>query len=204
MEEAKIHLSLSEIELVTNADIILTKNVIIRKIKTVLEQLQLEEIEYVQEKSNIYEPIFSIGPKISKGENYLGLPYLILDYPRYTNGNEFLFIRQLFWWGNFFSCTLQAGGSYKEIVDKALLNNWETLKQKDCYTGINTDPWVHHFNADNYVPVSSMEQEKLNSVLQQLNYTKLAIKWPLKSIINNPGELLEAWKFLLKISALVA
>ena len=40
MEEAKIHLSLSEIELVTNADIILTKNVIIGKIKTVLEQLQ--------------------------------------------------------------------------------------------------------------------------------------------------------------------
>ncbi|HEU0065128.1 MAG TPA: hypothetical protein VFQ58_08855 [Flavisolibacter sp.] len=204
MEEAKIHLSLSEIELVTNADIILTKNVIIRKIKTVLEELQFAEIEYVHENRNMNEPIFSIGPKISKGENYLGLPYLILDYPRYTNGNEFLFIRQLFWWGNFFSCTLQAGGIYKKIVDKALLNNLEKLKQKDCYAGINTDPWVHHFNADNYVPFSSIEQEKFKSILQQLNYTKVAIKWPLESIINNSGELFDAWKFLLKISALVA
>jgi hypothetical protein len=204
MEEAKIHLSLSEIELVTNADIILTKNVIIGKIKRVLEQLQHDEIEYVQEKGIMKEPVFTTGPKISKGENYLGLPYLILDYPRYTNGNEFLFIRHLFWWGNFFSCTLQAGGSYKKNVDKALFNNWDALKKSDWYAGINTDPWVHHFNADNYLSFSSIDQDKLKSVLQQLNYTKIAIKWNLESILNNSGELMEAWKFLLKISALVA
>ena len=107
MQEAKISLSPSEFELVTNAEIILTKNRVLQKIQESLGYLGNQEQDHIEINhfSHLHE--FRIGPKISKGENYLGLPYIILDYPRYSDSEDLFFIRQMFWWGHFFSHTLQ-------------------------------------------------------------------------------------------------
>ena len=45
-------------------------------------------------------------PKISKGENYLGLPYLILDFPKKLEDENQFAVRNFFWWGNYFSTFL--------------------------------------------------------------------------------------------------
>ena len=50
-------------------------------------------------------------PKIAKGENYLQLPYVLLDYPRCFDKENIFAIRTMFWWGNFFSITLHLSGS---------------------------------------------------------------------------------------------
>ena len=42
--------------------------------------------------------IAAIAPKIARGENYLGLPYVMLDYPRY-------FRPAIFW-----QCVVFSGG----------------------------------------------------------------------------------------------
>ena len=101
MEVSKIHLSPTEIELMQNAEIILTKNRVLQKMKSLLEEVQHKQTDFVR-LNNLKEDIFKVSPKISKGENYLGLPYLILDYPRQTFENNFFFIRTMFWWDNFF------------------------------------------------------------------------------------------------------
>ena len=45
---------------------------------------------------------FDVSPKISRGEQYLGLPYVMLDYPRIFSKENVFAIRTFFWWGNYF------------------------------------------------------------------------------------------------------
>src|SRR5438309_4807722 len=98
-----------EMQLVTDAQILITKNTIIRKVYELFGKLSEEYREEVNCKiagQNL------ISPKISRGENYLGLPYVILDYPRQFAKDDVFAIRSFFWWGNFFSITLHLSGSY--------------------------------------------------------------------------------------------
>ena len=48
--------------------------------------------------------------KISRGENYRGLPYLILDYPAYFSQKDIFAFRTMFWWGHFFQCRTTSTG----------------------------------------------------------------------------------------------
>jgi hypothetical protein len=83
MNDAKIQFSPAEMELMNNSALILTKNKVLLKVKTMLEGLQEELVHTVYQQPDFSShPIFQESPKISKGENYLGLPYLVLDYPR--------------------------------------------------------------------------------------------------------------------------
>src|SRR2546423_1428982 len=145
MQETKIHFSSTETELMTDVTIILTKNNVLQKIKSLLEQVQNKQLAYIKDSGLWNHPLFTIPPKISKGENYLGLPYIILDYPRLSVPDNLFFIRTFFWWGNFFSSTLQAGGKSKSIIMKKLPEKEEILKAGNYYIGVNLDPWVHHF-----------------------------------------------------------
>jgi len=107
MNQAKIRLSSTEIELIKNADWILTKNAIIEKIVQFFSSLQEEQKNELQlYKNKLPSRFFTASPKVSKGENYSGLPYVVLDYPRFFDESGFGAIRTMFWWGNFFSITL--------------------------------------------------------------------------------------------------
>ncbi len=114
MQETKVQFSDAEMDLMCNSDVILTKNKVVQKIKTLLEELQNGMIEHTKNHSEIFSnDVFYVSPKISKGENYLGLPYLILDYPRYFKQHDIFAIRTMFWWGHFFSTTLHLSGLFK-------------------------------------------------------------------------------------------
>ena len=111
MNETKIHFSVAETELMCNTDIILTKNSVLQKIKALFEGMQMSMTDEVSRNSDwSSQTIFQMPPKISRGENYLGLPYLVLDYPRQFDSINIFAIRTMFWWGHFFSSTLQLAG----------------------------------------------------------------------------------------------
>lgn len=95
MKEAKIQFSPAEMELMCSAEVILTKNKALQKVKELMEEVQEEMLEY---SSNFHFDVFQVSPKISKGENYLGLPYLVLDYPRNFASDNTFAIRTMFWW----------------------------------------------------------------------------------------------------------
>jgi len=114
IHQTKIQFLPAEMELVSSPDIILTKNAILQKIKSFLEELQLKQHDVLQEYSSyLPEEPLKISPKISRGENYKGLPWLVLDNPRYFQHNNIFAIRTMFWWGNFFSITLHLSGNNK-------------------------------------------------------------------------------------------
>jgi len=89
MDDAKIRLSEKELELITDGNWILTKNAILKKIDHFLAMLQVTQNEILNQFNNSlpFELIKS-SPKISKGENYKGLPYRMLDFPKVFNHSE--------------------------------------------------------------------------------------------------------------------
>ena len=141
MQCSKIRLSTAEAALFSDAQVILTKNSILQKTVALLTELQ----EDLQLQAGAFQFTNSPSPKISKGENYQGLPYVILDYPRIAKSDDLLFIRSMFWWGNFFSSTLQISGDYKVQFTKKLYEAYDLLKEQGYHVGINSDPWIHHF-----------------------------------------------------------
>ena len=80
--ETKIHLSKIETELIQNKEWILTKRTIINKVYRLFGEMHkiYKEISD-DETSSLIEFYKNTGGKISKGENYNGFPYVIMDYP---------------------------------------------------------------------------------------------------------------------------
>ncbi|MBL7739850.1 MAG: hypothetical protein JNK14_11555 [Chitinophagaceae bacterium] len=199
MDQAKIRLSPEEAELVSNAGWILTKNRIILKVKHLLEHLQMEqEIAIRQYAPLLPAEVIRVSPKISKGENYRGLPYLVLDHPRYfEKGNHFA-IRTLFWWGNFFSITLHLSGKYQLKYEPALIRHFDELKQTSYSVCINTREWEHHFEAGNYQPVQNMNAAVFTNTIRQKDFLKIAKTYSLDEWDTAGDKLLLSFHELLK------
>jgi len=164
-----VKLSKEESELVINADVILTKNRIISKVYDLFGELS----EEYQNMGPLFpSEVLSIHPKISKGENYQGLPWVMLDHPRSFSNTDSFAVRSFFWWGHFFSCTLLLQGKYKDAyqlpIATYLKNNPE-----DWWICIAGDPWQHHFEENNFIPYSG------DMDVAQLSFIKLAKKIPL-------------------------
>jgi hypothetical protein len=182
MEETKIQFSNAEIELLCNKDIILTKNKALQKVKQLLGNLQDECQTYILKRPILAQhEIFSFHPKISKGENYLGLPYLILDYPRSFQQQNIFAIRTMFWWGNFYSTTLHIAGRFKSEFTHRIENAFTPLSNGDYYIGVNPDPWAHHFEESNYARINTLNKEEFLHVCNTHEHIKLAVNTSINS-----------------------
>lgn len=181
MNPAKIRLSPDEMELVTNAGWILTKNTVLQKTKHLLELICEDQQQILaQFADNLPQEILTIPPKISKGENYRGLPYLVLDYPRYFEKENVFAVRTMFWWGNFFSTTLQLSGRFKESCEQKIVDGFDLLLQREIYLAVGDDQWQHHFDSNNYRQIKQMDRQEYTSVVTSQPFIKLAQKIPLQ------------------------
>lgn len=182
MSAAKVTLSPKELVLVNNADWILTKNHIIQKVNDLFSTLANGyRAEYLQHPVLATSPAFDIHPKISKGEQYQQLPYLMLDFPRYFTDTDIFAIRTFFWWGNHCSIHLILKGKflaeYGPSIDHYFqLSGKYGIETKDWFIGIGKDLWDHHFEKDNYVSL----QDWNGYSVTQLPFLKLAKKIPLE------------------------
>ena len=138
MSETKISLSPVELDLAMNASVILTKNAVMEKTKQLLNRIQDKQEKYLIAQPEFEFPVIpNSSPKISRGENYRGLPYMVLDYPRIFEKDATIAIRTIFWWGNFFSVTLHLSGKYKKGYETELLNAYyEELVQDKPFVKI--------------------------------------------------------------------
>lgn len=197
MDAAKIRLSQTELELACNAEFILTKNTIIKKTVGLFEGLQ-KLISVEPYKTGIH-PVLCVAPKISRGENYLGLPYIILDYPRISQQNDLCFIRSMFWWGNFFSSTLQIAGLYKEQCSERIISSYNLLASQNYFVGINEDPWNHTFEKNNYRQINLLTQKEFEIILQKQRHIKIASKISLNEWDVAAKKMYRNWNFLLEL-----
>ena len=170
-------LSDKELSLVKNVEWILTKQVIIQKVYDLFAGNIVSMKSAISKNNFIPESIRLSIPKINKGENYKGLPYVILDYPRSFEKDHVFAVRTMFWWGNFFSITLHLSGKYKDIMKEQLCSN--ALFTDNFYICVNDDPWQHHFEEDNYITCKRLSSQERTSILEKNNFIKLAIKFEL-------------------------
>lgn len=189
MQGSKIRLSPSEAALFNNAGVILTKNTILQKTVALLAGVQ----EQLSQADNRFIPATS--PKISKGENYRGLPYVVLDYPRIANEENLLFIRSMFWWGHFFSSTLQLAGTHKKMHLEKIAAAYEGLAARDLYIGTHQDPWQHHFEESNYKKIAAVSKAEFLLLLQQQPHIKIAARWPLSQWDAAANLLVDTWLY---------
>jgi hypothetical protein len=177
MDATKIQLSAEELSLVQNAGWLLTKNTIIEKVYSMFGEIAHRVRDDLNADPALLLPEVLIpSPKISKGENYGGLPWVMLDYPRLFNRRHTFAIRTLFWWGNFFSVTLHLKGDYKERLQQKLLANLPLLAARQFYLCVSGDEWRHEFEEDNYQPLSQLNSSAVEEILLANDFCKFSAK----------------------------
>ena len=179
MDTAKIRLSPEEEALINKSDWILTKNNLLGKVRQLLSELQSRQKLILDSFPGLGQELITSSPKISRGENYKGLPWLVLDYPRLFDKESFLAVRTLFWWGNFFSTTLHISGRYKDAYLQKIIGSFSHLQDKAFFVCINKDEWQHHFDKDNYRGIEEMDVLEFEAIVGQNSFIKLAKKMPL-------------------------
>jgi hypothetical protein len=175
MIETKIKLSEDELLLVQNADVILTKNAIVKKVIS-LFSLLAEDMKEALAKAPLPVEIKQSTPKISKGENYKGLPYVILDYPRLFTKENIFAVRTMFWWGNYFSITLHLKGTYKELFSGFIKTNISYLAAKHFNICISTNEWRHELGEDNYISLLCTTENEVVAIMDRNRFLKLSAK----------------------------
>ena len=195
----KIQLLPAEMELVATPDIILTKNAILQKIKSFLEALQIKQLEIIKQYSSEFpEEVLKISPKISRGENYKGLPWLVLDNPRHFQHNNIFAIRTMFWWGNFFSITLHLSGKYKSDLLRKNSERISLLKKNEFYIYAGQKEWEHDFDPASYKKISAATIVELEKIFTENNFLKFAIKFPIDSLETIEDNLCRNYELLVK------
>jgi len=181
MSATKIMLSEDELQLVQNSGWILTKNAIIEKVYTMFGNVAHQLHDHINTRQQTLPEICSANnPKISKGEKYEDLPYVILDYPRFFTREEIVAVRNLFWWGNYFSTTLHMRGEHRHKVAESILDRFEHLTAKQFYLSTEGNEWAHNIESRDYSLLSGYSKTALSDVLEKSTFIKLAVKFPLK------------------------
>lgn len=147
----KIQLSEEEMQLVNNPAWILTKHRIIEKVYQLFGSLSAQMQAYLQQqKHTLPQQVLQLPPKISKGEQYKAMPYVVLDYPRLFSKEDVFAVRCFFWWGNYFSITLHLKGKFHQQWYKKIAAAVAEKKLADFYFSYGGDEFSFDLLADNY------------------------------------------------------
>lgn len=152
MNRANLQLSAEEMRLVADPAWILTKNSVMVKAVGMMGELASSYREIWgtcgllgtdDDRSTAFGGIDPGNPKVSRGENYRGLPWVILDYPRIFGREDVLAIRTFFWWGHSFSVTLHLKGRYQALYLPVIQGHLSGLAAAGFQVGISDDEWRH-------------------------------------------------------------
>lgn len=175
-QNAKIALSAEELHLLQNKEWILTKRLLLQKADTLLG-MALPGLQALVA-AHDWLPAEAAGSnaKIHRGENYQGLPYVILDYPAFFSKKGCFALRSMLWWGHFFSVTLHVSGIYKTMFQGNLLKKTALLQLSDVSICTGLSEWEHHFGTDNYTNAHTLSVPQLQQIVREKEFVKLATK----------------------------
>lgn len=193
-------LSAEERELIDNTGWIYLKNSALQKVMDLFGALQPAlEAHPLTGEFPFPEGCLAKGGKISRGERYKELPYVILDYPRYFSREDIFAFRTMFWWGNYFIATLHLSGGIKDRYSSVLADAWPVLAAHEFQIYIQQDPWEHDFGNGNYKLISAMQAQEFTDLIYQLSFIKLAKPYKLALWENIIPEVVMDYALLLQI-----
>ncbi|MVT07768.1 hypothetical protein [Chitinophaga tropicalis] len=161
--------------LIQNPNWLYLKNSALQKVMVLMGQLQ-EALQTHPLTGTFPFPgqCLQLGGKISRGEKYKELPYIILDYPRYFKQEEIFAFRTMFWWGHYFIATLHLSGRVKEMYSEALADAWSELAEGRFQLYVQEDPWQHDLGNGNYRLISAIPANEFKQLVYRRSFIKLA------------------------------
>lgn len=167
--------SAQEMTILSDRNFLLTKKVALEKIMLLLGNLaqNLQQLSIHQDFPFPEETDTQLG-KISKGENYKGLPYMVLDFPKLFSKKDIFTYRSMFWWGNNFSFTLHIGGKYALQYQENILKNLKILQQNQVFFCVNDTPWEYDFEAENYCHIADLDKVDIEEHIAANGFVKVS------------------------------
>ncbi|MFT7269216.1 MAG: hypothetical protein ACI905_001434 [Roseivirga sp.] len=174
-------LSPKELKVLMDSDFLLTKQGIDIKISALLIDYQKETENFFKEFQHQLPPALNYrAGKVSKGQNYNGLPYWVVDLPSFFNQKDFFTYRMVVWWGNFISFSVVVSGEMFERMSV----NLDNLDQTDLYYAINQSPWRIEFSEDNLIRIEQKERSKIEAHQKTANFIKVSKRYELSDLPN--------------------
>jgi hypothetical protein len=176
-------LSQKELDYLQNTDFLLTKNQITQKLTEKLGQVRDNLQKFMLDNDlNLPQTLDYQWGKISKGEKYQGLPYLVLDFPKLFKPEQIWAFRTMVWWGKTASCTLHLQGEMWKKYQAAFIQNCHLLNGQGVYVCIHNKPWDYHFETDNYLAWDEVSDFERLKIIKTHPFLKISRQLPLIQI----------------------
>lgn len=136
--------------------------------------------------------------KITKGERYKQMPYIVLDFPQIKGPDFNIVLRTMFWWGHYFTCSLIVKTSLLDL--EKTVKNIKKLKKTRILTGSNL--WEQELEMDDYSKIPDLNKKQMMKLLESSNYMKLSCKINLRhytSLAGHATEIYSGWANALSI-----
>ena len=176
MQQSKIQLSEEEMQLVRNKGWILTKQKITAGVYDIFGGVSEKMQQWVQNNKTIPAAINHLSAKISKGEQYESLPYVVLDYPRYFSREDVFAIRTFFWWGNYFTSTLHIKGRYKDELIKKIRSAITMGKFDNCYLSLTGNEFDFNVEGSSYQLIQKENHQAMAAAMVRASFIKISTR----------------------------
>jgi len=185
-----------QLAVLQNSQFLLTKNQLSTKLVQLLGQTE-QALKPLVQAAPLPPGTLQKAGKISRGENYKGLPYWVLDFPRFFEEPNTLAFRTMIWWGHQASITLHLGQQSGQQVLPALLQALPALQKAQLYGCVNKEsPWEYEFEPYNYLPLAQQGNTFWQAQWQQAPFIKLALPLPLPQLGQLPAAAVQTWQLL--------
>lgn len=198
-DKTKIMLSDGELRFVKDTSWVLTKGRIIGAVYELFnEQVPVINDEFQRVSTPGLQEVMGSVPRISKGDNYQSLPYVILDYPAVFGKEDIFALRTMFWWGRFVSITLHLSGKYAVGLRERIIEKL-AAGPGDFYICVNDTQWEHHLEAGNFTPAAAVTQGGIGNIIGSNTFIKLALRYDLEEWNQLPGLLQPGYRKMLDL-----
>lgn len=184
-QNTKIIPTNAELDVACNTNFFDVKRELTTKLVTTLERYGEKLLE------EIITPVFKkqgiqrTGIKVSKGENFKGYPYIVLDCPRLYSTDTEVICRTIFRWGHGWSLHFTIQGKTFERVSYSLPDFSASFRNDWLlYTGENI--WEQDIDSEFFVPMSAISETSFSDILNPQQFFKMAtsinlsdaVEWP--------------------------
>jgi len=122
--------------------------------------------------------------RITKGENYQNLPYIVADFPRHFSKKGVFAFRSWFWWGNYILFIWHISGEYLTQYEDLLLEKFTDFQKNDFYLSIGNNEWQHHLDFKSYISIKHVTFEEFRGYIKTKSFVKLVRKLDLNNLAN--------------------
>ncbi len=173
----QLHFNDAEISLLYDAALFERKRIVNQKIFSHFENIRLSLKDTSLHKQFPFPAgVDVIGGKISQGENYLGCPWVMLDFPKMFNKDAMFAFRTMFWYGHYLSASFLCSGAHAVTFLPNLIRGMHLLPPQ-TYFSLHPDPWFHAIEPSGSMLITSLSPTLITAHVNEHGYFKLSRKW---------------------------